>query len=70
MDWPNILERAAWTAIQGALAAVPVAQLTASITGGDLAGLEQLGLAALGGGVAALLSFVKTVAQERLGALE
>lgn len=67
MNWADILERAGWTAVQGALSAIPVAQITAAITEANIDGLEQLGLAAVGGAVAATLSFLKTVAQERLG---
>lgn len=70
MNWRDILERAAWTAVQGAIAAVPVAQVTAAIGGSDVDALAQLALAGLGGGVAAALSFIKTVAQERLGMIE
>jgi len=70
MNWADIAERAGWTAVQGALSALPVAQVTAAITEADISGLEQLGLAALGGAVAAGLSFIKTVAQERLAKLD
>lgn len=70
MNWHDILERAAWTAVQAGVAAVPVAQVSAAIAGGEIDALAQLGLAALGAGSAALISFIKTLAQERLGAIE
>lgn len=60
MDWGNVVERALWTFVQGALANVVVANVA------DIDELKSVGLAALVGGVAALLSFIKTVAQERL----
>lgn len=69
MDWKNILERAAWTAVQAAVAAVPVAQLTAVILGGDVSSLQQLVLSGVSAAVGAALSFLKTVAQERLAQL-
>ena len=69
MDWSNVLERAGWTSLQAAIAAVPVTQVTLAITGGDIDTLTQLGLAALGAAVGAALSFVKTVAQERMEVL-
>lgn len=65
MNWHDILERALWTALQGALAALPITEL---IT--DVSGLKALGIAALTGAGAALLSFIKTLAQERLGLID
>ena len=66
MNWTNILERAGWTAVQGGLSAIPVAQVTAAISDVDISSMEQLALVGLGGAVASLLSFIKTVAQARL----
>lgn len=56
MDWKNVLERAGWTFLQAALASLVV------VTEYDLPVLKAAALA----GVAALLSFAKTVAQEQL----
>jgi len=70
MNWYDILERAGWTAVQGALASIPVAQLSAAIAGGEIDALAQLGLTAVGAGVGAAVSFIKTVAQERLAKLD
>lgn len=58
MDWKNIAERAAWTFVQAA-AAYLVAAGTDLLRGDVWAG------AALAG-VAAILSLIKTIAQERL----
>jgi hypothetical protein len=63
----NILERAFWAALWGFTSAVPVAQITAALAGSDLDALTQLALAGIGGATSALLSFVKTVAGERMG---
>jgi len=62
MNWKNILERAAWTFLQGFLGVFSVGVIS------DLDALKATGVAALGAGIAALLSFVKTVAQEKLAA--
>jgi hypothetical protein len=71
MNWKDILERASWTALQAGLAAIPVAQLTAAFTEGvDITTIQQLALVGLGAAVGAFVSFIKTVAQERLGVLE
>ena len=69
MNWRDITERAAWTAVQAGVASVPVSQVAAAISGGEIDALAQVGLAALGAASAALISFVKTLAQERLGVL-
>lgn len=62
MNWHDIFERAAWTFIQGALGAITAVPLVT-----DVQGLEAVGVAAATGGVGALVSGLKTVAQERLG---
>ena len=61
MNWHDILERAVWTFVQGALGAITAVPLVT-----DVAGWSVLGVAAATGGVSALLSLLKTVAQERL----
>lgn len=69
-NWQDILERAGWTVAQaftGSLTAIPIAQLFTDL---DISGGETALLAACGASVAALLSFVKTLAQERLGVIE
>lgn len=65
MNWKDILERAAWTFVQGALGAITILPLLT-----DLQGWEALGIAAATGGLSSLLSFVKTLAQERLGLVD
>ena len=65
MNWHDVLERAAWTAVQGSIAADTVLP---AIT--DVTGWAVLGNAALIGGLSSLLSFIKTVAQSRLSALD
>jgi len=64
-NWRDILERAAWTAVQAAVATVTTVPMLT-----DVAGWEALGVAAATAGVGAVLSFVKTIAQERLGMIE
>ena len=64
-DWRDVLERAGWTAVQAAVASVTAVPLLT-----DAAGWEALVVASATAGVAALVSFIKTVAQERLGVLE
>ena len=61
MNWHDILERAAWTFVQGAVGAVTAVPLVT-----DVEGWSVLGVAAATGGVSAVLSLLKTVAQERL----
>lgn len=63
MDWENVLERAAWTFVQAAVSTVAVVP---TVT--DVAGWKAVGVAAATAGIAALVSMVKTLAQERLGA--
>lgn len=65
MNWYDILERAAWTAVQGALGAVTAIPLLT-----DTHGWSVLGLAAATGAMGALFSFLKTMAQERLSGLD
>ena len=60
-NWRDVFERAVWTFVQGAVAVVTAVPL---IT--DIEGWAALGVAAVSGGVAAVLSFLKTFAQERL----
>lgn len=66
MDWSNVLERAGWTSVQAGLAAIPVAQVTAAVSGGELEAVATLGLAFLGAAIGGALSFIKTIAQDRL----
>jgi hypothetical protein len=61
MNWKNILSRAAWTFVQGALAAVVVVPAVS-----DLEGWKALAAAAVAGGIAALVSFIKTTITETL----
>lgn len=65
MNWKDIFERAAWTFVQGALGAITALPLLT-----DLQGWEAVGVAAASGGLGALLSFFKTLAQERMGLIE
>ena len=62
MNWKNIVNRAVWTFVQGALGALVLVQ-TAPV---DVAGWKAIGLAAGAAGIAALASFVKTVITEYL----
>lgn len=64
-NWQDIIERAVWTAVQAAVSVVTVVPL---IT--DVAGWEAAGVAAASAAAASLLSFVKTLAQERLSVPE
>jgi len=70
MNWNDIIERAGWTALQAGLSAIPVAQVATAITETDIDSLEQLALVGLGAAVGAIVSFIKTIAQERLGLIE
>lgn len=65
MNWTDILERAAWTAVQGAIGAITVVPVVT-----DVDGWEALIVAAGTGAAASLVSFLKTLAQERLGKFE
>lgn len=62
MNWSDIYERAAWTALQGFLGTLTAV----SITDVD----RELLISAAAAAVAALLSFFKTVAQERIEQLD
>lgn len=66
-SWQNILSRAGWAALWGFTGAIPVAQLTAAFADGSISTLQQLAAAGVGGGMGALLSFFKTLAQEKMG---
>ena len=61
VNWGNVLSRAAWTFAQGALGAVVVLPYIS-----DVNGWKSLASGAAAGGVAALISFLKTLAQESL----
>ena len=65
MNWYDILERAGWTFVQGALGAATVVPVVT-----DIAGWEAFGVAAATGGISAVVSFLKTLAQERLSKFE
>ena len=60
MNWGNILERAGWTFLQAGLASIPAAISVSELT--DKEWWLAIGVA----GFAAVLSFLKTVAQEQL----
>lgn len=53
----GVMERAAWTFIAGAVAAVPVEAVASGITNADVHAVGSAILVGLGGGVAALISF-------------
>ncbi|MCU1573752.1 MAG: hypothetical protein JWO93_1834 [Micrococcaceae bacterium] len=59
----GLVERLAATFVEGAAAAIPVDLLTGLFTHFDSNGLRTVGLAALGGGLAAVLSLVQHSAQ-------
>jgi len=61
LNWYDILERAGWTFVQSFLGAFPIAGI-----GTDLAAWKAAALSGLAAGVAALISFVKNVAKQRL----
>lgn len=65
MDWRDICERAVWTALQGGVGAITTVPLVT-----DVAGWEAVGIAAATAAVSSVLSFLKTLAQERLGVIE
>lgn len=60
MDWKNILSRSAWTFAQAFIAALAVAQIA------NLDDLKSAAIAAGLAGLAATLSFVKTVVVEQV----
>lgn len=60
-DWGDVFERAAWTFVQGALGSFTVIPFTV-----DVGEWKAVGLAALTGGISALLSFVKTLIRQRV----
>lgn len=61
MNWRNIATRALWTFFQGALGTIAVLPYIS-----DREGWVNVANAAIAGGIAALLSFLKTVGQESL----
>lgn len=61
MDWYDIFERAGWTFIQGFLGAVTAIPLVT-----DINGWKAVAVAGATGGLSAVASFLKTLAQERL----
>lgn len=66
MNWRNILSRAGWAALWAAISAAPITEISLAVTNGDLPGLKRLGLSALAAGIAAALSFIKTIAAEKM----
>ena len=64
-NWKDVIERAIWTAVQSAVSVVTVVPL---IT--DVEGWQAAGVAAASAAAASLLSFLKTLAQERLSVPE
>ncbi len=64
-DWKDIAERAGWTAVQAGLGAIVTVPLLTDVDGWETAALAA-GTAAVG----AVLSFIKTLAQEQLGVIE
>lgn len=60
-DWFDILERALWTFVQGAIGSVTVIPLVA-----DVSQWRAIGIAALTGGISAVLSFAKTVIKQHV----
>ena len=65
-NWHDIMERGLWTAVQAFAGSLTTATLAQTIAEVDISGLETIALSALGASVAAVLSFVKTIAQEKL----
>ncbi len=61
-DWHDVLERSVWTFIQGFIGAVTAVPLVT-----DTSGWTAVAVAGATGGVSAVLSLLKTLAQERLG---
>lgn len=61
MNWKNIVARAAWTFFQGAIGTITVLPYIS-----DATGWQNVASAAIAGGIAALVSFVKTLSQEAL----
>ena len=59
MNWRNIVVRALWTFFQGAVGTVTVLPYITDDTG-----WQNVANGAIAGGLAALLSFLKTLAQE------
>jgi len=61
MNWNDILERAGWTFVQAFVGTFGAISLISDLS--EIAGAADAAAAA---GLSAVLSFVKTVAQERL----
>lgn len=61
MDWRKILWRAVWTFIEGATGAVPVVTILA-----DVEGWYIWANAAIVGGIASLVSFLRNLSAEQL----
>lgn len=61
MNWKNILSRAAWTFFEGAIGTITVLPYLT-----DLEGWKTIANGAIAGGIAALVSFMKTLGQESL----
>lgn len=68
-DWKNVLSRAGWTAIQAFVGSIPTAAFIEAITEADLTTLETLAFAGIAAAGSSILSFIKTLSQERLAAL-
>lgn len=65
MDYKDILERALWTAVQTTAATITVLPAMT-----DLEGWKAIGISATAAGASAILSALKTIAQERVRILD
>jgi len=61
LNWKDIVERTAWTFVQGFVSAIPVGF---SLT--DFTSMKILAIAGLTGGIAAVLAFLKNLAKQHL----
>lgn len=61
INWKNVVARAVWTFVQGAIGTITVLPYIS-----DATGWQNVASAALAGGIGALLSFIKTLGQETL----
>lgn len=69
-DWNDVIERGLWTAVQAFVGAITTTELAQAVADIDISGMQAIALSGAGAGVAALVSFIKTVAQERLTRLD
>ena len=69
-NWRDVFERMAWTAAQAFVGAIPATLFIDAMLQGSMTNLQTVAASGIAAAGASVLSFVKTLAQERLAYLD